>query len=1225
MDDGSVKIIVDADESKAKKKLEDVKDTAEETADGLEDLGDSADKSSKGLKDVEDKADKAGKKIKILGKETDLSSLAMGVLEHATGNLLSGGIEGLISGLGNAVQSLINLADETREFREDMAKLETAFKTAGHDAEAASKTYEDFYAILGESDRSVEAVNHLAELTDNTADLSKWSTIAAGVTAKFGDSLPIEGLTEAANETAKVGKVTGPLADALNWAGISEDKFNKALEKCNSEQERATLITNTLNKEYEAAATEYNTLTASAQAARRATAEIEAAQARLGAVMEPLNTIVTEVKASFFSWAADLAEGVAENLESTKERVTFLTAEQRALVEASLTAAESIAALKASADEASIGISSQFNYTKSLADELLRLADTNGVVQEADKARAEFILGELNSALGTEYTMTGNIISNYTKVKESIYGVIEAKRAQILLQQYEEQYAEAIKNLAAQENARATQAIALAEAQSKVEQAMLEEKQLRAEYEKAVMEGLTNAETIQWAQRLKVKGDAVKKEQGLLDDVQKKYDETDSAVEGSLSAINAYEQASTAILQGETDKAIKILNNYGNGFTDAATTASAANEKELESLRLKVINTSIELGKLEKDYEDNHKKLTEAQKKEAEKRLEAARKEAQDARTEFATVGGNMVEGLSKGAEDKDGNPTWNLAGKLRKIVRAALNAANEEADINSPAKETQYTGHMLMEGLALGIEGRRNKAINAMRSVGAEVIQEMHAAASAEVKEIEKRSDDIVKAYEKGDKELQKRSEDIVKTYEKRDKELQKQRNKSNAERIDAQREALKEELELQKEAIKKERELAKEKHELEKEAVKKELETAKEKQKSYENFFNVYQKYTDNMLKLEETYAANVSKVKEKLASDIEAANERYISAFEGRVASIKNELSIFEEAEKGDFVTGKTLTKALKSQIGVLEDYNKALDELASKNVSQAFIEEMKGMGIDALPELEAINRMTEKQLTEYVALWEEKNKLATEAATEELKGMRAATDAEIEGLKLKAEEELAELRQTYRDETLALITELGLNMQSAGSAGLEALGVQVTLYSSMGSNLMQGVIDGIESEKDSVIASVVNNVIAAIEAAKEAAGIHSPSTVTRDEIGKNLGLGVAEGWHNEVANIKKTMADDLSGVVARVKATVSAENARFAHSTGVPDTGFSEIARAVGLQTAGINSLAGEFRRGTGTTRPIIIELDRRELGRTVVDVGGTEEVRIGAKLSLGGAK
>ena len=170
MADGEVKIDVTVDDGDAKKKLEGVEDAAEDAGKGIEDLGDNADKGGKGL----------------------------GLLDIAAGNLVSGGISSLISGIGNAVQSLIGLAEETREFRDDMAKLKAAFSDAGHDTETASKAYEDFFAILGESDRSVEAVNHLAELTDNTEELSKWSTIAAGVTAKFGDSLPIEGLTEAA-------------------------------------------------------------------------------------------------------------------------------------------------------------------------------------------------------------------------------------------------------------------------------------------------------------------------------------------------------------------------------------------------------------------------------------------------------------------------------------------------------------------------------------------------------------------------------------------------------------------------------------------------------------------------------------------------------------------------------------------------------------------------------------------------------------------------------------------------------------------------------------------------------------------------------------------------------------------------------------------------------------------------------------------------------------------
>ncbi|MBQ8763144.1 MAG: hypothetical protein IJZ07_03485 [Clostridia bacterium] len=97
----------------------------------------------------------------------------------------------------------------------------------------------------------------MAQLTTNEQELSQWTNICQGVYATFGASLPIEGLTEAANETAKVGQVTGGLADALNWAGISEDAFNEKLAACNTEAEREELIRETLNGIYSEAAANY--------------------------------------------------------------------------------------------------------------------------------------------------------------------------------------------------------------------------------------------------------------------------------------------------------------------------------------------------------------------------------------------------------------------------------------------------------------------------------------------------------------------------------------------------------------------------------------------------------------------------------------------------------------------------------------------------------------------------------------------------------------------------------------------------------------------------------------------------------------------------------------------------------------------------------------------------------------------------------------------------------
>ena len=170
MADGSVKIDIEADGSGAQKELDEIETSAKSGAGGLDDLGDSA---------------------KGAGKDMD-------ALDVAAGTFVAGALQELIAGALDAVASIMELASATREYREDMAKLETAFTAQGHSTETAKKAYEDMFAILGESDRSVEAVNHLAELTKNEKEIAKWGTIAAGVTAKFGDSLPIEGLTEAA-------------------------------------------------------------------------------------------------------------------------------------------------------------------------------------------------------------------------------------------------------------------------------------------------------------------------------------------------------------------------------------------------------------------------------------------------------------------------------------------------------------------------------------------------------------------------------------------------------------------------------------------------------------------------------------------------------------------------------------------------------------------------------------------------------------------------------------------------------------------------------------------------------------------------------------------------------------------------------------------------------------------------------------------------------------------
>lgn len=208
--------------------------------------------------------------------------------------------------------ALVAVTENTREYRTEMGKLETAYTTAGHSSEAAKQTYMELNAVLGDSGQAVEAANHLAKLCENEQQLQTWTTICTGVYATFGASLPIEGLTEAANETAKTGALTGGLADALNWAGVNEDAFQASLDACSSEQERQALITETLNGLYADAAVQYQETNAEVMEAQRAQDRLNDAMAKVGAACEPIMSGIKNAIATMAEAAVPAITGIID-------------------------------------------------------------------------------------------------------------------------------------------------------------------------------------------------------------------------------------------------------------------------------------------------------------------------------------------------------------------------------------------------------------------------------------------------------------------------------------------------------------------------------------------------------------------------------------------------------------------------------------------------------------------------------------------------------------------------------------------------------------------------------------------------------------------------------------------------------------------------------------------------------------------------------------------------
>lgn len=183
---------------------------------------------------------------------------------------------------GAVTAAFLAMDSATEEYRIAQGKLNTAYEAAGYSAETAATAYNEFYQILGDTDTATEASQLLSKLIQNEQDVTKWTRVAAGVSGTFGDSLPIEGLIEATNETAKVGQVTGVLADALNWVGISEDKMNERLERTSSEAERNQILLETLTGSYSDAADAFYRNNEQLVQSRKNQAALSAMTAKLG-------------------------------------------------------------------------------------------------------------------------------------------------------------------------------------------------------------------------------------------------------------------------------------------------------------------------------------------------------------------------------------------------------------------------------------------------------------------------------------------------------------------------------------------------------------------------------------------------------------------------------------------------------------------------------------------------------------------------------------------------------------------------------------------------------------------------------------------------------------------------------------------------------------------------------------------------------------------------------
>lgn len=288
-------------------------------------------KMEKEMRDIDSSADKASSSLDDLGDAADgIGGKVSGAFSGLKDSILGGGIAGAVSGLvQSAISGIQNLVNETMEYNKIMGTLEIASQQAGYSAEQTAQSYNQLYAILGDQQSSATALQNLQALGLSQQDLTVMIDGTIGAWAKYGDSIPIDSLAEAVNETIKTGTVTGTFADVLNWAaqaagtaGTAEDEFNAKLQATQDPAERARLVMEELSRQgLPELAQAFRDTNPEIVAMNEANAHMQESMGKIGEALAPVVATVTEAIAGLLEALAPLGEAFSTVFQGALELV----------------------------------------------------------------------------------------------------------------------------------------------------------------------------------------------------------------------------------------------------------------------------------------------------------------------------------------------------------------------------------------------------------------------------------------------------------------------------------------------------------------------------------------------------------------------------------------------------------------------------------------------------------------------------------------------------------------------------------------------------------------------------------------------------------------------------------------------------------------------------------------------------------------------------------------
>lgn len=280
---------------------------AEESADGC---AKSIDGFGKAVKEAADETDTLHGPLgeiqgALKGLRNEDGSFNLGNVTKALGTLKGALVGGaIVTGAKAVNDAIFSVVESTKEYREIMGKLEISSKAAGYTWDETYESYSRLQAVLGDTQTAATVVSNLQAIGLAQGDLNVLIDQVIGAWVKYGDSIPIDGLSESINETIQAARVTGTFADVLNWAGENEEEFNRLLEEAPDKMSRYTLVAEVMLRQglTEMGKEFYNT-NQDIVAMNESQEKLNSAMAKLGEVLVP-----------YTAWWIDLRTEAVETL-----------------------------------------------------------------------------------------------------------------------------------------------------------------------------------------------------------------------------------------------------------------------------------------------------------------------------------------------------------------------------------------------------------------------------------------------------------------------------------------------------------------------------------------------------------------------------------------------------------------------------------------------------------------------------------------------------------------------------------------------------------------------------------------------------------------------------------------------------------------------------------------------------------------------------------------------